>query len=205
MVSLNLHFNGAWRKMPEGIRVTNEVLWHYTTASGVDGILRSNSFWASSAAMLNDSSEVEYGCGLLQNFWREFKSDNKLYDTWVIESVDLAVNKVLEQFRWDEVFVLCASRHKDDLSQWRGYAEGSGYAISLKIVDSHRTPLRILAGKDEPAIGAALTSAPEWTWVLYKVEEQEELLRRMVEYVCDFIGSLADASAVGEAILETAA
>jgi hypothetical protein len=40
-------------------------LWHYTTASGLEGILSSRSLWASDVQYMNDASELSYAEGLI--------------------------------------------------------------------------------------------------------------------------------------------
>ena len=42
-------------------RLNPDYLCHYTTAEGLQGTVTSNTLWATSAAHLNDSSEIEYG------------------------------------------------------------------------------------------------------------------------------------------------
>jgi len=41
------------------------LLYHYTTADGLKGIIEKNELWATSAYFLNDSAEITYGYGLL--------------------------------------------------------------------------------------------------------------------------------------------
>src|SRR5216683_1419399 len=42
-----------------------ETIFHYTTAAGLLGIVRSNRLWASDLLYMNDSTEVEYGRQLI--------------------------------------------------------------------------------------------------------------------------------------------
>jgi hypothetical protein len=46
-------------------------LYHYTTAAGLEGIIRTKSFWASDYRFLNDPREFRYG---LDIFEQEMKS-----------------------------------------------------------------------------------------------------------------------------------
>lgn len=41
-------------------------VWHYTTAAGLSGILRSQTLWATETAFLNDASEIDYGTELFR-------------------------------------------------------------------------------------------------------------------------------------------
>jgi hypothetical protein len=46
-------------------RPKNFVLYHYTTADGLKGIVENDELWATSAYYLNDSTEIMYGYQLI--------------------------------------------------------------------------------------------------------------------------------------------
>ena len=46
----------------------NAILYHYTTASGLVGILQSNRLWATSAIFMNDVNELNYGTKFIKDF-----------------------------------------------------------------------------------------------------------------------------------------
>src|SRR5690349_17642809 len=71
-------------KIPQPPSFASGTLWHYTTAAGLLAILKSDRLWASSAAMLNDSSEIEYGISLLQERWERFAKESHAYDKDVL-------------------------------------------------------------------------------------------------------------------------
>ncbi|MDD4957648.1 MAG: DUF2971 domain-containing protein [Candidatus Omnitrophica bacterium] len=48
------------------IQIENNNLWHYTTLEGLKGIIESNCLWATDYRHLNDSSELNYARGVLQ-------------------------------------------------------------------------------------------------------------------------------------------
>src|ERR1039458_2675682 len=52
------------------------LIYHYTTADGLKGIIEKNELWASSAYFLNDSAEITYGYGVLK----------EVLDTWVAKN-----------------------------------------------------------------------------------------------------------------------
>src|SRR5215475_7899868 len=52
-------------------------LFHYTDAAGLKGIIESNSLRATATNYLNDSSEIEYGCALLDEVLEEWLAANK--------------------------------------------------------------------------------------------------------------------------------
>jgi hypothetical protein len=56
-------WDAAWQQ--RHIEADEEVLYHYTDAHGLLGIVQSRQLWASNAAFLNDSTEVTYIRGVL--------------------------------------------------------------------------------------------------------------------------------------------
>ena len=123
-----------------------EALYHYTDAGGLYGILQKEQLWATHVTYLNDSQEFLLGMDLidaqldklvspppaeLQNATAPTPSD-------LLAALPLAANRGLkQQFRvLSEIllkeagpFVACLSATRDQLSQWRGYGAGGGYAI----------------------------------------------------------------------------
>ena len=105
------------------------ILYHYTTAEGLRGIIKSKSIWASDYRFLNDAREFRYGLSIFDDIFVDRKKRMQP------EAVE-----VLERGRhWIEVTsdfdfsLLIASfcEHDDLLSQWRGYNGALGYAIGL--------------------------------------------------------------------------
>lgn len=129
-----------------------EHLYHYTTVAGLHGILESNSLHATHAAYLNDSQELLYGMQLaldeLQEWVRNSPEDAKAgwdpaLPTWMISAaiklfafgLAAEVHKKTRSLRQTfGPFVTCLSKSRDQLSQWRGYGRGGGYAIKF---DAH--------------------------------------------------------------------
>lgn len=144
-------------------------LYHYTTAAGLHGILESNSLYASHASYLNDSQELLYGVQIALDELKEWvKStpeeakagwDTSLPDWMVSVSVKLSAvllgaqvqrrAKNLQQTFGP--FVTCLSESRDQLSQWRGYGRGGGYAIRFD-----GQALRESVKRDREYLGQAL-------------------------------------------------
>lgn len=104
-------------------------LYHYTRLEGLEGILESNSLWATSVWNTNDESEIVLGCELLKKSLIE-KGCNECDVTKLIQ--DHCFENALKK-HVKGVFLTCFSGHDDDysiknglLSQWRGYGS---YAI----------------------------------------------------------------------------
>jgi hypothetical protein len=102
------------------------VLYHYTSAAGLAGILERRCLFASDVWFLNDASEVRYAqTRMLEQLrkWTDFGSDQP----WVEELLDVSEAKP----GWlDDVFVTSFCEERDLLSQWRGYAAG-GFAVGF--------------------------------------------------------------------------
>ena len=102
------------------------VLYHYTNAAGLLGIVERRCLFASDVWFLNDASEVRFAqTRMLEQVrkWADFGADQP----WVEELLDVSEAKP----GWlDDVFVASFCEEPDLLSQWRGYAAG-GFAVGF--------------------------------------------------------------------------
>jgi hypothetical protein len=127
-----------------------DALFHYTTASGLIGILSSNSLWSTSYYCANDASEHVSGSGLLTPWFRE--EAFRLKQNKEPKAIALA-NRGLDIMSYADAherritqralsllcsYISCfcrASREEDFLhgllSQWRAYGTDGGYAIQF--------------------------------------------------------------------------
>lgn len=103
-------------------------IYHYTSADGLLGALRSRRIWASQATSLNDHAEIRQGWELIIEVLRDLlvahpdDGDLQAMLSWAASPVD--------QVR--HVCVLSASLRGDDAAQWRLYGGASrGYVIEL--------------------------------------------------------------------------
>ena len=106
-------------------------LYHYTDGSGLKGILESGRIWFTDYRHLNDPSELTHGIELAQDVARECgsRADGR---------VRLFLECFADMFRHDnfsgrlEFFIASFSRARNDLAQWRAYADnGRGFAIGF--------------------------------------------------------------------------
>ena len=49
------------------------ILYHYTTAEGLRGIIEDKAIWASDYRFLNDATEFEYGMSLFDKIFVSFR------------------------------------------------------------------------------------------------------------------------------------
>lgn len=100
-------------------------LAHYTTVHGLAGIAESGTLWASDTLFLNDEVEIRY-------FWDIMtRALQQLADPGVDEFEE--IRSILDRHLTptsSHFFVTSFSEHEDQLSQWRGYANG-GYSIGF--------------------------------------------------------------------------
>lgn len=118
-------------------------LYHYTTYKGLNGILNSQSLWATNYQFLNDSSEIIYFKQKLQVLIKdcieEFSPEEvKNHPEFNLKSVleTNFINDTIYKALGNEFYLTSFCSHKEPyeeknglLSQWRGYGQGGGYAI----------------------------------------------------------------------------
>jgi hypothetical protein len=107
-----------------------ELLYHYTTTAGLIGIIESGHQWATDARFLNDVSEGTYGQDVCREAIR-ITSEEQGYEGARLAALSLAS----QWFHPDAIpassIVVCFSAQRDQLSQWRAYGAGGGFAIGF--------------------------------------------------------------------------
>ena len=108
------------------------ILYQYTNAKGMRGILSSGALWLSDVLEQNDPSEVYHGVqlgakALTTAARKEQHPAAKLFAQRFAEN-QRAVVKGAARF-----YVACFSRAHDDLGQWRAYGgNGRGFALGFR-------------------------------------------------------------------------
>ncbi len=106
-------------------------LYHYTNAVGLKGILESQTIWFTDYRDLNDPSELVHGIEMCGEVIRGLSSGS---DQRVVEFLDI-VKRLMSQKNFAgrlDFFIASFSRARDDLGQWRAYADdGRGFALGL--------------------------------------------------------------------------
>jgi hypothetical protein len=117
--------------------MTSSILWHYTPTGGALGILQSRSLRASDIRFLNDAQEYALAVDTLHRVMRE---ETERESEELVAKLRERVEAVLdggpgpygaqagERFGH---FAVCVSETEDDLGQWRGYADGGGFALGF--------------------------------------------------------------------------
>lgn len=109
----------------------NTALYHYTNLRGLRGIVEAGQIWFTDYRHLNDPSELIHGISIAHDVARMIASgaDGR---------VGCFLNYLIDLYRLDNFadtlgfFIACFSRARDDLGQWRAYADnGRGIALGL--------------------------------------------------------------------------
>ncbi len=109
-----------------------DLMYHYTDASGLEGILRSGTLWLTDVFRLNDPGEIRYG---LDAACAHLAAEGGLQDASDIEK-DFATT-VCEKLQENvessaNYFVTSCSFERDHADQWRKYGDnGRGYALGF--------------------------------------------------------------------------
>ena len=123
----------AWEKRHQK---APPILYHYTAADGLLGMLQSRQMWATNVRFMNDTSELAYGIRLVREIFTE-----KAF----VDRLAVNVKAPFAGFR-DGIFGMLDDAEKNTkhfavsfcenpnlLSQWRGYGQsGGGFALGLE-------------------------------------------------------------------------
>jgi hypothetical protein len=115
-----------------------EVLWHYTDAAGLQGILTSERLWATQTRFLNDSKEIAYGAELATRALAAYDVAGRKPETArFVRGLGNPDWRIIQNFfdKTLDVFVACFCSDGDLLSQWRAYAgwdSAGGYALGFR-------------------------------------------------------------------------
>lgn len=121
------------------------IVYHYTDDRGLKGILESGCLWLTDIFSLNDPSELRHGLSraqrVLDHKAATGPAESRLFAR-LFGSLDRGIPRSAHYFS-------CSlSEHRDDLGQWRAYADdGRGYALGFDInalevpfARNHKTP-----------------------------------------------------------------
>ena len=113
-----------------GLAAPPDVLYHYTSLSGLKGIVESRELWASAIHYLNDEAEFWEAFKHLDRAAREFhRSEGTEAQRVFLRAMTRNILTLSEL----NLCVFSLSERGDLLSQWRGYCPaGSGYAIGFE-------------------------------------------------------------------------
>jgi hypothetical protein len=105
------------------------ILYHYTSSSGLMGIIKNNNIWATKTTYLNDSSEIKLALDFIREEIKVQKRKNDK-EKYIFGYEDML--SALDGIENVNVSVVSFSTYGDQLSQWRGYSKvGDGYSLGF--------------------------------------------------------------------------
>jgi hypothetical protein len=119
-------------------RPNDGVLYHYTTAEGLKGIIENQELWATSAYYLNDSAEILYGYRLLdlalENWLMRANPEASSVSRGLAGSLRRYFgHDALERNVITPIYLTCFCEEGNQLSQWRTYGSSGAYSIGFKV------------------------------------------------------------------------
>ncbi|MBW2739497.1 MAG: DUF2971 domain-containing protein [Deltaproteobacteria bacterium] len=154
----------------------SNVLYHYTTRTGLDGILKSGGLRATYRMRMNDAGEFDYARSLVFDTLNMIGERHDLppvgnsLASYTSKNLDLRLKDTVEM---SSAYCACLSVASDHPKQWETYAEGGkGFALGIdifKLLENQRSAVE--CGKP------FLFCAP----VSYKEAEQRDLVWRLVK------------------------
>lgn len=151
-------------------------LYHYTSASGLLGILQSQKVWGTESTYLNDSLEIKYGLTLAAEVLDEYLKSSDDINQAVINRT-----KIRLKYLSDEIYIACFSEKGDMLSQWKGYGNyGSGFSIEFTASEFFKKKRKF------PYANISFKK------VVYETEQQREILKNEIDYVLKYVHDKLD-------------
>ena len=139
-----------------------EILYHYTSASGLLGIIESGILRGSNYSFLNDSNEIRYGQCLIQEIIKGYITSNPSFSKHFHKLFDWLSNAF-------DYYLTCFCSESNLLSQWRGYGLNNGcYCIGFDI-EQMEFPELCLFSK-----------------VIYNKDEQMNIIKQRIDTVLEF-------------------
>ena len=111
----------------------DDFVYHYTTPEGLIGIVENRTLWATDVFYLNDSEEFALGIQIARDYMKNLKETANGEPAvgrleWLLKEL-----KGIGPLRKKTVYVSSLSEDDDQLSQWRAYCRGGGFAIGFKV------------------------------------------------------------------------
>lgn len=108
-----------------------KALYHYTSQTGLVGIIRDRTAWATNICHMNDAREFNYARELLYMVLETFEFDENEHFANLVHSLKPAT--------WDiypNIFVFSMSKHHDRLGLWRAYSgRSTGYSVGFSTAE----------------------------------------------------------------------
>lgn len=178
----------------------NRPVWHYTNGHALLAILRNGQLWASSPENLNDASEMKHGFGVIKQAFADQMEESKKeehHDPADWETVEAALSNVLEEHYFNsivnEVYYISASAEPDNLTLWRNYADGDGFAVGIDTTaELSADGIAVDEEEDGEHIRNDVPLISGWYRVSYKTREKQKLAQEFIQNAIQDIDDTAE-------------
>jgi len=168
-----------YTKLPKDV---SNVLYHYTTRAGIEGILRDGGLRASYRMTMNDAGEFHYARNLVYEVLEELGRCKELPK--VAKSLAKLTRINLEQYLKDttelcRAYCACLTVCADHPDQWRNFGEaGKGFAIGFSFPQLVNAQIPKVLNQQSSLVFAPVT---------YEEYKQRNIVRQFVRAgICDF-------------------
>lgn len=166
-------------------RQAPKVLYHYTDANSFLGIVGNKELWASHIRFMNDLKEETLALDILGKILVNSLHEKHLNADDVLKYVkDFFAKETVKK----DIFILSFSENRDDLNQWRGYANKiPAYCIGFdveKLIASldNKTDIEIIKKSLRGSLGDNESKSLKFLLpCIYEKEEQENLLDEVIK------------------------
>lgn len=187
---------------------SEDLVWHYTDATGLLSIVRSHTLWATSSAFLNDRQEVRLGADLMYERIRRLAAEDSTGWFGAIAERMSAAGEDGALPSGSHFFILSGSQASDSLAMWRLYGgHQESYAIGLDPSEALGV-LAVSGGAVEAGLGTSPTRTPAglmlrrmpWAPVHYQPVRQREVVDGLINRLPDRLATLREQATRGEVI-----
>lgn len=102
------------------------LIYHYTSAKGLKGILENKCIWATDNRFLNDPTEIKYSQEILLKSIvsiEDLKNDK--------ETVDSIIKEYVYYPKYN-IYLISFCENNDSVSMWNYYAESNGFSLEIE-------------------------------------------------------------------------
>ena len=151
-----------------------DCVYHYTNGDAFLGMLKNQELWASHILFQNDKKEAVHAYEILEKVLQEKKNDFSKYNLNIEKLYEL-----IKVFKGQDTFTLSFSEKKDDLNQWRSYANTKpAYCIGF-------SPAALCQIDINGNIKRNKSSGIRT--IFYKCIYDEESQKKMIENLIDYV------------------
>ncbi|MBU3188729.1 DUF2971 domain-containing protein [Clostridium bowmanii] len=113
-------------------QISAGMLYHYTDAAGLLGILQNELFWVSKSNFLNDFSEISYIDTVIKIICKDmFTDEYELIAGMILEEVHFLNFGKSMNVKEQNYYILSLTENPDSLALWSTYSNCFGYNIGL--------------------------------------------------------------------------